>query len=201
MYLFLGWRSMQDRLSSVGHAIEYCLWGDGRARHTFLLASTPEHPLVMIEIDLGDGSKGFHKSMKLNIIDLEEIPSTMVKSVFLGHVKCPTAYNDLIKSAEDYVKKHSDYNVLSNNCRTFVEYLVDQIPEFHQNIPRKHGSILEYYHRQAKVEHPGALIKTKKLIRTIRNHHRTNLLCKSPGQLVLNMQMFSEQEETVEGEE
>lgn len=200
MYLFLGWRSMQDRLSSIGHAIEYCLWGDGRARHTFLLVSTPEHPLVMIEIDLGDRSKGIHKSMKLNIIDLEKIPSKLVKSVFLGHVKSPTAYNDLIKSAEDYVKKHPDYNVLTNNCRTFIEYLIDQIPEFRENIPRKNGSVLEYYHRQAKVDHPGALIKTKKLLRIIRNHHQTNQICISAGQLVLNMQISSSDDET-EGEE
>ncbi|CAF4221606.1 unnamed protein product, partial [Rotaria sordida] len=48
---------------------------------------------------------------------------------------------------------------LSNNCRTFVEYLIDQIPEFHDSIPRRDGSILEYYHAQAKNEHPGALLR------------------------------------------
>ena len=196
MYLFLGWRSMQDRLSSFGHAIEYCLWGDGRARHTFLLASTPEHPLVLIETDLGDHSKGIQKSMKLNIIELDEIPPTLVKNVFLGRVQSPTAYDDLIKSAQDYVKKHPHYNVLLNNCRTFIEYLIDQIPEFRQTVPRKNGSILEYYHSQAKAEHPGALIKSKKLLKTIRDHHqRTHQICKYTSQIVFNMENFPMEEE------
>jgi hypothetical protein len=163
---------MEDRIGFLGHAIEYCLWGDGRARHTFLLASTDEHPLIMIEIDVGDQEKGIRKSMKLNIAELNEIPKTLVKSEFIGKIKSQTALSDLIQSASNYVENHPNYHVLLNNCRTFVEYLIDQIPEFKESIPRKNGSILEYYHDKAKDEHPGALIKSKKLLKIVRDHHR-----------------------------
>jgi hypothetical protein len=168
MRLFLGWRPMEDRLGPVGHAIEYCLWGDGRARHTLLLVSTNEHPLVMIEIDVGDRKKGICKNMKLNIIELNEIPKTITTIQFIGEVKSETALSDLIQSAHNYVFNHSKYHFLLNNCRTFVEYLINEIPEFHNLIPRKNGSILEYYHAKAKYEHPGALIKSKKFLKAFR---------------------------------
>ena len=174
MHLFLGWRSMEDRLASIGHIVERCLWGDGRARHTFLLASTDDHPLVMIEIDVGDVQNGIRKSMKLNIVELNEIPKTLVKTVFLGQVKSETALRDLIRSADDYVKQHPNYHVLLNNCRTFVEYLIDQIPELRDSLSRKNGSILEYYHDQAKDEHPGAIAMSKKLLKTVRALHLSN---------------------------
>ena len=57
MHLFLAWREMEDRLSTIGYQIERCLWGDSRARHTYLIACTDEHPLVLIEIDMGDHDK------------------------------------------------------------------------------------------------------------------------------------------------
>jgi hypothetical protein len=174
MHLFLGWRSMEDRIGSLSHAIEYCLWGDGRSRHTFLLASTDEYPLIIIEIDVGDREKGIRKSMKLNIAELNEIPQKLVKCEFIGEIKSQTALNDLIRSACNYIENHPNYHVLLNNCRTFVEYLIDQIPEFRHSIPRKNGSILEYYHDKAKDEHPGALIRSKKLLKTIRDVHRLN---------------------------
>jgi hypothetical protein len=165
---------MEDRIGSLGHAIEHCLWGDGRATHTFLIASTAERPLVMIEIDVGDREKGIHKSMTLNVVDLDELPKKLVKCQFIGIAQSQTALPDLIQAATKYVEAHPNYNVLLNNCRTFVEYLIDQIPEFRDSIPRKNGSILEYYHRQAKHDHPGALIKSKRLLEAIREHHRLN---------------------------
>jgi len=176
MYLFLGWRPTEDRLCPIGHAIEYCLWGDGRACHTFLLASTDEHPLVLIEIDVGDRRKGIRKSMKLNITELNEIPKTTAKLEFLGEIKSQTALKDLIQSAHNYVFNHSNYHVLLNNCRTFVEYIIDQIPEFQNLIPRKNGSILEYYHAKSKREHPGALIKSKKFLKAIQYLYQYNII-------------------------
>lgn len=130
MHLFLVWRAMEDRLSTIGYTIERCLWGDSRARHTYLIACTDEHPLVLIEIDMGDHSKGIHKSMKLKITELEELPDTIVKLVYIGETLIPNALTYLLQSAEKYVKEHPNYHVLSNNCRTFVEYLIDQIPSF-----------------------------------------------------------------------
>jgi len=184
MHLFLGWRPMEDRLGPIGHAIEYCLWGDGRASHTFLLASTDEHPLVLIEIDVGDREKGIRKSMKLNIIELNEIPKTTAKIEFIGEIKSQTALQDLIQSAHNYVFNHSNYHVLLNNCRTFVEYIIDQ-SEFQNLIPRKNGSILEYYHAKSKYQHPGALIKSKKFLKAIQNLHQYNKIYKSIDQLLL----------------
>jgi hypothetical protein len=189
MHLFLGWRAMEDRIGFIGHAIEYCLWGDGRARHTFLLASTDEHPLVMIEIDVGDRTKGICKSMKLNIMELNEIPKSLAKIEFIGEIQSQTALRDLIQSANQYIHNHPNYHVLLNNCRTFVEYLIDQIPAFHHSVPRKNGSILEYYHAQAKHEHPGALIKSKKFLKATRDFHRLNRRYKYNDQLVLDMQL------------
>jgi hypothetical protein len=168
MRLFLGWRLMEDRLGPIGHAIESCLWGDGRARHTFLLASTDEHPLVLIEIDVGNREKGIRKSMKLNIIELNEVPKNLIKLEFIGEIKSQTALKDLIQSANNYVDNHSNYHVLLNNCRTFVEYLINQLPEFENFIPRKNGSILEYYHAKAKYEHPGALIKSQRFLKKLK---------------------------------
>ncbi|CAF3951721.1 unnamed protein product, partial [Rotaria sordida] len=57
-----------------------------------------------------------------------EIPNTISKIEFIGETSSPIALPHLIKSAYDYVKEHPNYHVLSNNCRTFVEYLIDQIP-------------------------------------------------------------------------
>jgi hypothetical protein len=189
MHLFLGWRPMGDRIGHLGHAIEVCLWGDSRARHTFLIASTDEYPLVMIEIDVGDNKKGIRKSMKLNLIELEELPNTVSQLEFIGEDKSVTALTDLIRSAQTYVHDHPFYHVLFNNCRTFVEYLIDQMQEFRDSIPRKNDSILEYHHAKAKHEHPGALIKSKKLLKTIRDLHRRNKIYKHMDLLVLDIQL------------
>lgn len=189
MHLFLVWRAMEDRLSTIGHKIEYCLWGDSRARHTYLIACTDEHPLVLIEIDMGDHNKGIHKSMKLNITELEELPDATVKIVFIGETFMPNVLEHLLQSAKKYVKEHPNYHVLSNNCRTFVEYLIDQIPEFRDSVPRKHGSVLEYYHFEAKDEHPGALIKSKKKLKDVCDIHRHNRQYICAGKLVLNIKL------------
>ncbi|CAF4012761.1 unnamed protein product [Rotaria sordida] len=190
MHLFLGWRPMEDHIGSLGHAIEHCLWGDSRARHTFLLASTDECPLVLIEIDVGDNKNGIQKSMKLNIVELNEIPEDIERIECIGETKSEKALENLIQSAQNYVYNHPNYHVLLNNCRTFVEYLIDQIPEFHDSIPRKNGSILEYYHKQAKHEHPGAIFKSKKLLKRIRDHHQHNKEYKYTRQLVLDLPLL-----------
>ncbi|CAF4034386.1 unnamed protein product, partial [Rotaria sordida] len=98
MHLFLGWREMEDQVGTLGYSIESYLWGDARARHTFLIACTNEHPLVLIEIDIGDHAKGIHKSMKLNIKELDEIPNTISKIEFIGETSSPIALPHLIKS-------------------------------------------------------------------------------------------------------
>lgn len=187
MHLFLVWRAMEDRISSFGHQIESFLYGDGRARHTYLLASTDEHPLVMIEIDMGDAKKLIHKSMILRIAELDTVPSNICQIQCIGYTSSPTALEDLKKAAEKYVQENPHYNVYSNNCRTFVEYLIDQIPEFRQTVPRKNGSILEYYHSRAVEEHPGALIKGKACLKEIHEYHRQNRDYKYAGRLVLNV--------------
>jgi hypothetical protein len=189
MHLFLVWRAMEDRLSTIGYTIERCLWGDSRARHTYLIACTDEHPLVLIEIDMGDHSKGIHKSMKLKITELEELPDTIVKLVYIGETLTPNALTHLLQSAEKYVKEHPNYHVLSNNCRTFVEYLIDQIPEFRDSVPRKHGSILEYYHSEAKDEHPGALLKSKQVLKDVCDVHRHNRQYIYARKLVLDIKL------------
>ena len=86
-------------------------------------------------------------------------------------------------------EEHPNYNVLLNNCRTFVEYLIDQIPEFRDSVPRKNGSILEYYHSQAKHEHPGAILKSKKFLKDIHDLHRHNRQYKYARKLVLDIQL------------
>ncbi|CAF1047677.1 unnamed protein product [Rotaria sordida] len=189
MHLFLCWREMEDRIGTLGYSIETYLWGDSRARHTFLIACTDEHPLVFIEIDVGNPEKGIHKSMKLNIKELDEIPNTISKIEFIGETSSPIALPHLIKSAYDYVKEHPNYHVLLNNCRTFVEYLIDQMPEFHNSIPRRNGSILEYYHAQAKNEHPGALLRSKRFLKDIHDFHRRNREYKYASLLVLHMEL------------
>ena len=189
MHLFLCWRAMEDRIGTLGQTIERCLWGDSRARHTYLIACTDEHPLLLIEIDLGDHERGIRKSMKLNIVDLDKVPSKIVKIELIGETNTPGALEHLIEEAKVYVFEHPHYHVWSNNCRTFVEHLIDQIPEFRTSIPRKNGSILEYYHAQAKEEHPGLLIQSKELLKEVRDRHRHNQQCKYTSQLVLNVQL------------
>ncbi|CAF2138286.1 unnamed protein product [Rotaria magnacalcarata] len=189
MHLFLAWREIEDQLSSIGHSIESFLWGDSRARHTFLMACTDERPLLLMEIDLGDQAKGIRKNMKLNIVDLEEVPESISKIELIGEIKSPTALDHLIRAAETYVKDHPNYHVVLNNCRTFVEYLIDQIPEFRDSVPRKNGSVLEYYHSRAKHENPGAIVKSKKMIRDIRDLHRHSKEYKYASQLVLHVEL------------
>ncbi|CAF0823300.1 unnamed protein product [Rotaria sp. Silwood1] len=180
---------MEDRISAIGHSIESFLWGDSRARHTFLIACTDEHPLVLIEADLGGHAKGIHKSMKLNIIELDEVPNSTSKIEFIGETTSPTAFEHLIRSAHDYVKKHPHYHVFSNNCRTFVEYLIDQIPEFRDSVPRRNDSLLEYYHARAKTQNPGALLRSKNFFRGICDLHRRNREYKYTGRLVLRIEL------------
>lgn len=187
MHLFLAWRAMEDRIGTLGYTIERVLWGDSRARHTFLIACTDEHPLFLIEIDMGDVKKGIHKSMKLNLLELQEVPSTICKIELIGETHSPTAFDHLIRSAKTYVEEHPNYMALGNNCRTFVEYLIDQIPEFRDSLPRKHGSILDYYHSREKIEHPGAIVKSKKLLKDIRDFHRHNKEYNCAGKLVFNI--------------
>jgi hypothetical protein len=192
MHLFLGWRAMEDRISTVGYTIEHVLWGDSRARHTFLIACTDEYPSVLIEIDMGDREKVIHKSMKLNIRQVEELPHKMSQLELIGKTSSPRAFEHLIQSAQKYVAEHPNYHVLTNNCRTFVEYVIDQIPEFRNSLPRKDGSILEYYHSQAKHQHPGALVKSHQLLKDTRDFHRRNRQYKYAGKLVLDIQLPKE---------
>ena len=189
LHLFLAWRAMEDRISHIGYFVEYHLWGDSRARHTYLIASTDEHPLLLIEIDMGDPHNGIHKSMKLNIVDLEELPNNIIKLIYLGETARSDALQDVFQAAEKYVKENPHYNFYSNNCRTFAEYVIDQIPEFHDAIPRRKGSILEYYHYIGKHEHPGALLKTKKFLKDVRDFHRHNREYLYAGKLVLAIQL------------
>lgn len=168
MHLFLCWRSMEDPIGALAQTIERILWGDSRARHTFLIACTEEHPLLMIEIDVGDRKKGIKKSMRLNIRDLDELPSNLLQVELIGETQRIDALDIILRAAENFVEENPDYNAALNNCRTFVEYIIDQIPEFIEKVPRKNGSILEYYHSKEKQEHPGALIKGKTLVREIR---------------------------------
>ena len=187
---------MEDRIGTLGYTIERCLWGDSRARHTFLIACTDEHPLVLIEIDMGDHERGIQKSMKLNIVELNELPKTLSKIELIGETKSADALESLLQAARTYVKEQPHYNALQNNCRTFVEYLIDQIPEFRNSIPRKNNSVLEYYHSRAKHEHPGALIKSKQLLQDIRDLHRRNRQYKYASQLVLHVQLPPEEDNT-----
>ncbi|CAF4963159.1 unnamed protein product [Rotaria sp. Silwood1] len=180
---------MRDPIGILGHSIETYLWGDSRSRHTFLIACTDEHPMVKIEIDVGDAANGIHKSMKLNIIELDDVPDSICKTEFIGETTSPTAFEHLIRSAHDYVKKHPYYHVLLNNCRTFVEYLIDQIPEFFTSIPRRNGSILEYYHAQAKEENPGAIIRSKQSLKDIFVLHEKNRQYKYVSGLVLHIEL------------
>ena len=126
--------------------------------------------------------------MKLNVVELDDIPKTLSKIEFIGETKSETPLAELIQSAYNYVNNHPNYHVLLNNCRTFVEYLIDQIPDFKNTIPRKNGSILEYYHAKAKHEHPGAIIKSKTFLKAIRDLHRFNLTYKYTNQLVVRLQ-------------
>ena len=54
MQIFLAWRPMEDRIGAVGNRIESFLWGDARARHTYLIAATNDRLPVVLEIDVGD---------------------------------------------------------------------------------------------------------------------------------------------------
>lgn len=189
MHLFLAWREMGDRLGILGCSVESFLWGDSRSRHTFLIACTDEHPLLLIEIDLGDHSKGIRKSMKLNIVDLDEVPETISKIEFIGEINTPTALDHLVRSAERYVVDHPHYHVLLNNCRTFVEFLIDQIPEFRNTVPRKNGSVLEYFHARSKTENPGALVRSKMFLKNICDVHRRNREYQYASKLVLRIEL------------
>ena len=189
LHLFLAWRAMEDRISNIGYVVESHLWGDSRARHTYLIASTDEHPLLLIEIDMGDHRKGIRKSMKLNKIDLQELPSNIIRLIYIGETSRPDALDNLLQAAETFVTEHPNYNFYSNNCRTFAEYIIDQMPEFRDVLPRKKGSILEYYHSQAINEHPGTLIRTKKFLKDVRDFHRHNRQYLYAGKLVLDVQL------------
>lgn len=178
---------MEDRVGSLGYSIERVLWGDSRARHTALIACSDEHPMTLIEIDIGDHSKGIKKGMRLRIVELEEVPSDIAKIELIGETKSPDAFENLLRSAQTYVQEHPDYHVLLNNCRTFVEHLIDQIPEFRDSVPRKKGSVLEYFHSRAKHEHPGALPIGRQILKDVYRYHQRNKRYKYATKLVLDV--------------
>ena len=172
MQIFLAWRQMDDRIGALSHCIESFLWGDARARHTYLIAATDDHLPVVLEIDVGDRKRAIRKTMQLNIVELRHLPTRLSKIELIGVSPSVDALDQLIQAAQRYVGEHPNYHVLFNNCRTFVEYVIDQIPDLSHCIPRQRGSILEFYHTRAKVEHPGMLKKLQRFRRIIRDLYR-----------------------------
>lgn len=163
---------MENRIGAVSNRIESFLWGDARARHTYLIAATNDRLPVVLEIDVGDRKRAIHKSMKLNIVELRHLPATLSKIELIGVTTSDDALDQLILVAQQYITDYPNYHVLFNNCRTFVEYVIDQIPDMSHQTPRSRGSILEFYHAKAKVEHPGMLEKLQRSLRIVRGLYR-----------------------------
>ncbi|CAF3548661.1 unnamed protein product, partial [Rotaria sp. Silwood2] len=46
-------------------------------------------------------------------------------------IKSDKALENLIQSAHNYLYNHRNDHVLLNNCRTFFQYLIDKIAQFH----------------------------------------------------------------------
>ncbi|CAF1163477.1 unnamed protein product [Rotaria sordida] len=89
--LFVDCRAIQDHIPS------------------FLLTSTGQCRLVIIEIDVGDSKNGIEKIIK-----------------FICEIKSDEPLENLIQSLDNYLYYHRSNNILLNNCRTFVEYLIDK---------------------------------------------------------------------------
>ncbi|CAF4338283.1 unnamed protein product [Rotaria sordida] len=94
--LFVDCRAIQDHIPS------------------FLLTSTGQCRLVIIEIDVGDSKNGIEKIIK-----------------FICEIKSDEPLENLIQSLDNYLYYHRSNNILLNNCRTFVEYLIDKKGQFH----------------------------------------------------------------------
>ncbi|CAF3254792.1 unnamed protein product [Rotaria sp. Silwood2] len=74
------------------------LWADGRASHTFLLASTSQCRLVLIEIDVGHRKNGIQKTIE-----------------FICQIKSDKSLENLIQSPDNYLYNHRNNHILLNN--------------------------------------------------------------------------------------
>ncbi|CAF1448157.1 unnamed protein product [Rotaria sordida] len=83
---------------------------NSEVKHT----STGQCRLVIIEIDVGDSKNGIEKIIK-----------------FICEIKSDKPLENLIQSLDNYLYYHRSNNILLNNCRTFVEYLIDKKGQFH----------------------------------------------------------------------
>ena len=151
----------------MAYRIENFLWGDARAQHTCLILRTDDERLLMLEIDVGDVKHGIRKSMKLIVKPLEKLPEIFSQIELLGTISSFKVFEEILRLAEDYVTRYPKYHTLRNNCRTFIDYLVLQIPEFRERLPLRNGSVLEYYHARAKIDHPGLWAKVKRRMRIL----------------------------------
>ena len=185
LHVYLAWRPMQHKLAALAYRIENFLWGDARAQHTCLVLRTDDERFLMIEIDVGDVKHGIRKSMKLIVQPLEKLPEVFSHVELLGTVGSFKVFEEILRLAEDYVTKYPKYNTLRNNCRTFIDHIILQIPEFRDRLPMKNGSVLEYYHARAKIEHPGIWAKTKRRIQLLCYLHVMKSVMLSPCSFLL----------------
>lgn len=167
MEVYLAWRPMKHRLAAMAYRIENFIWGDARAQHTCLIFATSDQRLLMIEIDVGDVKHGIQKSMKLIVQPLEKLPAIFSQIERIGTIDSFKTFEEILRLASDYVTRYPKYHTLRNNCRTFIDYLLLEIPEIREGLPKKNGSVLEYYHAKAKLEHPGLWLIIKRRIQVM----------------------------------
>ena len=132
--------------------------------------------------------------MKLMIQPLEKVPGVFSQIEWIGTIDSFKAFDELLRIAEDYVTKYPRYHTLRNNCRTFIDYLVMQIPEIRDGLPKKNGSVLEYYHARAKHDHPGFWTNFKRRIKTFCYLHvlKSIMLVPNPSQITESFQQLKQ---------
>ncbi|KAL0482004.1 ATP-dependent Clp protease ATP-binding subunit ClpX [Acrasis kona] len=140
--LYLGFQPLTDRIGPVLERIEMKIWGDARARHAYLVAIDENEEMTLIEIKMTPRKNlilVFKKieCFKMNTLQLEYLGATVLN---IGSLK---------SLSNMFIERHRRYSFHSTNCRMFVEYIIDNIPEL-SCLEKRNGSILEHFHYKAK---------------------------------------------------
>ncbi|CAF1325600.1 unnamed protein product [Rotaria sordida] len=65
------------------------------------------------------------------MVELNEISKYIQRIEFMCQIKSDKLLENLIQSQDNYLYNHRNYYLLLNNCRTFFEYLIDEIVQYH----------------------------------------------------------------------
>jgi hypothetical protein len=142
LHLYVCTQPLGDALGKTAAKIEYRLWGDARATHSYFVAEAEDNTKTIIELKMNK-----KKKMRLQVREMGDFKSQTLHIEYLGQTILPL--RNILQLAEFYLANHSRYSFFSHNCREFTDFIVNNIPEL-DTYPRVRSSVLEYCHQKLK---------------------------------------------------